>query len=150
VRQVGGPLERLELAAPRALQADEVLLDVRACGIGNWDEFVRTGGCHTGSHPPMALSVEAAEPRRRSSGTASTVSVSAMRMTTHSLPNYGRGVLCGSASSYARPDYPTPARTFATRCSSGSPSGSSSATSTRSGCQSAGSSRRYSEPINCG
>jgi NADPH:quinone reductase-like Zn-dependent oxidoreductase len=38
----------------------EVLLGVRACGVGNWDEFVRTGGWDTGTRPPMALGVEAA------------------------------------------------------------------------------------------
>jgi NADPH:quinone reductase-like Zn-dependent oxidoreductase len=38
----------------------EVLLGVRACGTGNWDEFVRTGGWDTGARPPMALGVEAA------------------------------------------------------------------------------------------
>jgi len=38
----------------------EVLLNVRACGVGNWDEFVRTGSWDTGTRPPMALGVEAA------------------------------------------------------------------------------------------
>jgi NADPH:quinone reductase-like Zn-dependent oxidoreductase len=60
VRELGGPVELLELPGPRALRLDEVLLDVRACGVGNWDEFVRTGGWDTGARPPMALGVEAA------------------------------------------------------------------------------------------
>src|SRR5215472_4803735 len=60
VRQLGGPVEPLELPGPRELRADEVLLEVRACGVGNWDEFVRTGGWDTGARPPMALGVEAA------------------------------------------------------------------------------------------
>jgi NADPH:quinone reductase-like Zn-dependent oxidoreductase len=33
---------------------------VRAAGVGNWDEFVRTGGWEVGASPPMALGVEAA------------------------------------------------------------------------------------------
>jgi NADPH:quinone reductase-like Zn-dependent oxidoreductase len=37
-----------------------VLLEVRAAGVGNWDEFVRTGGWDVGAKPPMALGVEAA------------------------------------------------------------------------------------------
>lgn len=41
VRQIGGTVELLELAEPRPLRADEILVDVRACGVGNWDEFVR-------------------------------------------------------------------------------------------------------------
>ena len=63
VRQIGGAVELLELAEPRAPRADEILLDVRACGAGNWDEFVRTGGWDTGIRPPMALGVEAAPGR---------------------------------------------------------------------------------------
>jgi len=37
-----------------------VLLEVRACGMGNWDEFIRTGSWDTGTGPPMPLGVEAA------------------------------------------------------------------------------------------
>jgi NADPH:quinone reductase-like Zn-dependent oxidoreductase len=37
-----------------------VLLEVRACGMGNWDEVIGTGGWDTGARPPMALGVEAA------------------------------------------------------------------------------------------
>jgi NADPH:quinone reductase-like Zn-dependent oxidoreductase len=37
-----------------------VLLEVRACGMGNWDEIIGTGGWDTGARPPMALGVEAA------------------------------------------------------------------------------------------
>ena len=60
VRRFGGPVEVLELPGPRALQPDEVLISVRACGVGNWDEFARTGTGILGARPPMALGVEAA------------------------------------------------------------------------------------------
>jgi len=60
VRQFGAPVEGLELPVPRRLQPDEVLIDVHACGVGNWDEFVRTGDWDLGIRPPMALGVEAA------------------------------------------------------------------------------------------
>ena len=60
VRHVGGAVEPLALPGPRGLRADEILVEVRACGVGNWDEFVRTGGWDTGTRPPMALGVEAA------------------------------------------------------------------------------------------
>jgi NADPH:quinone reductase-like Zn-dependent oxidoreductase len=60
VRQIGDAVEFLELPAPRTLRPDEVLLDVHACGVGNWDEFARTGGWDLGARPPMALGVEAA------------------------------------------------------------------------------------------
>jgi NADPH:quinone reductase-like Zn-dependent oxidoreductase len=50
----------IEAGEPRPLTGDEVLLEVRAAGVGNWDEFVRTGGWDVGAKPPMALGVEAA------------------------------------------------------------------------------------------
>jgi hypothetical protein len=37
VRHIDGAIEFLELAEPRALRADEILLDVCACGVGNWE-----------------------------------------------------------------------------------------------------------------
>jgi NADPH:quinone reductase-like Zn-dependent oxidoreductase len=60
VDRTGGAIRLLELPDPRPPRAGEVLLDVRACGVGNWDEIVRTGGWDTGVQPPMALGVEAA------------------------------------------------------------------------------------------
>jgi NADPH:quinone reductase-like Zn-dependent oxidoreductase len=60
VCRFGGPVEVLELPRPRPLRPDEVLIDVRACGVGNWDEFARTGVWDLGARPPMALGVEAA------------------------------------------------------------------------------------------
>jgi NADPH:quinone reductase-like Zn-dependent oxidoreductase len=85
VRQAGGEIELLELPAPRPLRAGEVLIEVRAAGVGNWDEFVRTGGWDTGIRPPMALGVTAA-------GLVTAVADAAdswlagRRVTTHSLP----------------------------------------------------------------
>lgn len=60
IRHFGDQVEGLELPEPRALRPDEVLIDVRAAGVGNWDEFVRTGSWDLGIRPPMALGVEAA------------------------------------------------------------------------------------------
>jgi NADPH:quinone reductase-like Zn-dependent oxidoreductase len=60
IREFGAPVELLELPGPRALRPDEVLIDVRACGVGNWDEIARKGGWDLGIRPPMALGVEAA------------------------------------------------------------------------------------------
>src|SRR5437763_16461150 len=50
-------LEVDELAQPAA---DEVLIDVFAAGIGNWDELVRIGSWQIGGPAPMALGTEAA------------------------------------------------------------------------------------------
>jgi NADPH:quinone reductase-like Zn-dependent oxidoreductase len=57
---MGARVEMIEAAESRPLAGDEVLLEVRAVGMGNWDEFVRTGGWDVGAKPPMALGVEAA------------------------------------------------------------------------------------------
>jgi NADPH:quinone reductase-like Zn-dependent oxidoreductase len=42
------------------LERGQVLIDVKAAGVGNWEEFVRTGGWDVGRVPPLALGVEAA------------------------------------------------------------------------------------------
>ena len=60
VREFGARIEPLDLPAPRQPRADEVLVAVQAAGVGNWDEFVRTGSWDAGVQPPLALGVEAA------------------------------------------------------------------------------------------
>ena len=85
VEQIGSAIQPLELPVPGRPRAGEVLLEVRASGVGNWDEFVRTGGWDTGARPPMALGVEAA-------GLVVSVGAGVRRLrpgdavTTHSLP----------------------------------------------------------------
>ena len=44
VDRIGGGIRLLELPDPPPPQAGEVLLEVRACGVGNWDDIIRTGG----------------------------------------------------------------------------------------------------------
>jgi NADPH:quinone reductase-like Zn-dependent oxidoreductase len=60
VTRIGAAVGLLELPEPARPQAGQVLIEARACGVGNWDEIVRTGGWDTGARPPMALGVEAA------------------------------------------------------------------------------------------
>ena len=60
IRRIGDRVEIIEVSELRPLAGDEVLLEVMAAGVGNWDEFVRTGGWDVGASPPMALGVEAA------------------------------------------------------------------------------------------
>src|SRR5262245_43484774 len=60
VRTFGGKVETLQLDEPRPLAADEVLIDIRSAGVGNWDNIIRAGGWAVGARPPMALGVEAA------------------------------------------------------------------------------------------
>jgi NADPH:quinone reductase-like Zn-dependent oxidoreductase len=60
VARTGAVIAPLELPEPAPPGPGEVLIEALACGVGNWDEFVRTGGWDTGARPPMALGVEAA------------------------------------------------------------------------------------------
>jgi NADPH:quinone reductase-like Zn-dependent oxidoreductase len=60
IRRIGDRVEIIEVGELRPLADDETLVEVMAAGVGNWDEFVRTGGWDVGARPPMALGVEAA------------------------------------------------------------------------------------------
>ena len=60
IETFGGAVRMLELAAPESPASDEVVISVRAAGVANWDEFVRSGDWDVGRQPPMALGVEAA------------------------------------------------------------------------------------------
>jgi NADPH:quinone reductase-like Zn-dependent oxidoreductase len=50
----------LDLPDPRDPGPDEVVIEVAAAGVGNWDDIVRTGAWNVGPTPPMALGVEVA------------------------------------------------------------------------------------------
>ncbi len=79
------PVEIFEVDEPATPAAGEVLIDVVAAGVGNWDELVRTGSWRIGGPAPMALGTEAA-------GTVAAVgsAVTALRegdeVMTHPLP----------------------------------------------------------------
>jgi NADPH:quinone reductase-like Zn-dependent oxidoreductase len=60
VEAYGEGVKLLELPDPPAPGPGEVAIEVRAAGVANWDEFVRTGGWDVGRSPPLALGVEAA------------------------------------------------------------------------------------------
>ena len=94
VRRFGGPVEVLELPGPRELRPDEVLIDVQACGVGNWDEFARTGGWDLGIRPPMALGVEAAG-LVAAVGDRVTGIAAGDRVTVHSAPLREQGTWAG-------------------------------------------------------
>src|SRR5881392_1428577 len=60
IEAFGAEVRMLELATPASPASDEVVLSVRAAGVGNWDEIVRVGNWDVGRRPPLALGVEAA------------------------------------------------------------------------------------------
>jgi NADPH:quinone reductase-like Zn-dependent oxidoreductase len=60
ITALGEPVEILEVDEPEPPAANEVLIDVAAAGIGNWDELVRIGSWRIGGPAPMALGTEAA------------------------------------------------------------------------------------------
>ncbi|HEY7176912.1 MAG TPA: NADP-dependent oxidoreductase [Micromonosporaceae bacterium] len=90
IAEFAAPIELLDLPVPDELRIDEVLLDVRGCGLGNWDDVVRNGYWDLGRKPPMALGVEAA-----GVVTGIGVNVSGLRIgdrvMTHSVPLRDQG-----------------------------------------------------------
>jgi NADPH:quinone reductase-like Zn-dependent oxidoreductase len=60
INTIGGRVQVLKLDEPRRIASDEVLIAVKAAGVGRWDESVRVGDWDVGRRPPMALGVEAA------------------------------------------------------------------------------------------
>jgi NADPH:quinone reductase-like Zn-dependent oxidoreductase len=60
IERFGGDVHDIEVVGPREVRDGEVLIAVRAAGVGNWDDIVRGGGWDVGQVPPMALGVEAA------------------------------------------------------------------------------------------
>jgi len=90
IRQYSGPVEPLELPGPGELRPDEVLVGVRCCGVGNWDEIARTGGWDLGRQPPMALGVEVAGVVARAGGAVAGFAAGD-RVMTHSLPLRAQG-----------------------------------------------------------
>jgi NADPH:quinone reductase-like Zn-dependent oxidoreductase len=60
ITALGRPVEILEVDEPAPPAAGDVLIDVLAAGIGNWDELVRIGSWQIGGPAPMALGTEAA------------------------------------------------------------------------------------------
>jgi NADPH:quinone reductase-like Zn-dependent oxidoreductase len=60
IERFGGEVRMLELPTPGSPAPDEVVISVRAAGVANWDEFVRSGQWDVGRQPPMALGVAAA------------------------------------------------------------------------------------------
>lgn len=55
-----GTVGLFDLPEPRSLRSDEVIVQVRAAGVGNWDELMRRGQWPSGLTIPHALGVEAA------------------------------------------------------------------------------------------
>jgi NADPH:quinone reductase-like Zn-dependent oxidoreductase len=60
IEHYGDSVRPMTIPEPRRLEPDELLLQVRTAGVGNWDNIARTGGWDLGIAPPMALGVEAA------------------------------------------------------------------------------------------
>jgi NADPH:quinone reductase-like Zn-dependent oxidoreductase len=55
-----GQVELIDVADSPVPAGGDVLIEVRAAGVANWDDIVRQGGWDVGIAPPMALGVEAA------------------------------------------------------------------------------------------
>jgi NADPH:quinone reductase-like Zn-dependent oxidoreductase len=60
ITALGDPVEIFEVDEPAPPAAGDVLIDVVAAGIGNWDDLVRIGSWQVGGPTPMALGTSAA------------------------------------------------------------------------------------------
>jgi NADPH:quinone reductase-like Zn-dependent oxidoreductase len=116
VRALGGKVETFEVDDPRPLAADEVLIDVRGSGIGNWDNIIRYGGWDVGGRPPLALGVEAAGVIKAVGHRASGFSVGD-EVLCHPVPLRGQGawapLLVAPVGSLARKPHGVPWKTAA-------------------------------------
>ena len=126
ITALGEPVQIFEVDELAPPAADEVIIDVVAAGVGNWDELVRVGSWRVGGPAPMALGTEVA-------GTIAAVGsgVAEVRkgdeVMTHPLPlrrhgTWARKVLAPAASVAPRPSaasweasraFPIPALTAA-------------------------------------
>src|SRR5437764_14411116 len=59
ITALGKPVEIFEVDELATPTAGEIVIDVVAAGIGNWDELVRIGSWQIGGPVPMALGTEA-------------------------------------------------------------------------------------------
>jgi NADPH:quinone reductase-like Zn-dependent oxidoreductase len=107
ITALGEPVEILEVGELASPAADEVLIDVAAAGVGNWDELVRIGDWRVGGPAPMALGTEAA-------GTVAAVGsrVAGVRegdeVMTHPLPLRRHGTWAGKVLAPAASVAPRP------------------------------------------
>ena len=107
ITAIGGPVEIIDVDEPASPAADEVLIDVVAAGVANWDELVRIGSWQIGGPPPMALGTEAA-------GTVAAVgsAVAGLRegdeVMTHPLPLRRHGTWAGKVLAPAAAVAPRP------------------------------------------
>ena len=60
ITALGAAVEIFEVDEPASPAAGEVVVEVAAAGIGNWDDLVRIGSWQIGGPPPMALGTSAA------------------------------------------------------------------------------------------
>ena len=102
------PVEILEVDDLPPPAADEVLLDVAAAGIGNWDELVRIGSWNIGGPAPMALGTAAAGTVVHAGSDVSEIRAGDEVMT-HPLPLRRHGTWAGRVLAPAASIAPRPA-----------------------------------------
>lgn len=90
IRAYNGAVELLDVADPAISEPEHLLIEVRAAGVGNWDNIVRTGGWDVGIRPPMALGVECAGVVRAVGGAVSRFGTGD-EVLTHCVPLWEQG-----------------------------------------------------------
>src|SRR5689334_15014841 len=107
ITTLGEPVEIIEVDEPATPAPAEVLIDVVAAGIGNWDELVRTGSWQIGGPAPMALGTEAAG-TVAAVGSAVTGLSEGDEVMTHPLPLRRHGTWAGRVLAPAATVAPRP------------------------------------------
>src|SRR5512132_2061058 len=107
ITALGEPVKIFEVDELATPAAGEVLIDVVAAGIGNWDELVRIGSWQIGGPAPMALGTEAAG-TVAAAGSGVAELREADEVMTHPLPlrrhgTWAERVLAPAAAVAARP-----------------------------------------------
>jgi NADPH:quinone reductase-like Zn-dependent oxidoreductase len=107
ITALGEPVEILEVDELAPPSEDEVLIEVAAAGVGNWDELVRIGSWRIGGPAPMALGTEAAG-RVAAVGSGVAEVREGDEVITHPLPLRRHGTWAGSVLAPAATVAPRP------------------------------------------
>ena len=90
VQRFTADVEMMDLPDPRPPGPDEVLIEVHASGVANWDDLVRTGSWDLGRPAPLALGTQCAGVIAAVGSTVDNLAIGD-RVMTHSVPLRDQG-----------------------------------------------------------
>jgi NADPH:quinone reductase-like Zn-dependent oxidoreductase len=90
VQRFTADIEVIDLPDPPAPGPDEVIIEVHASGVANWDDLVRTGSWDLGRPAPLALGTQCAGVIAATGSTVDNLAIGD-RVMTHSVPLRDQG-----------------------------------------------------------